>query len=165
MIITFVFQNPIINFASKTTQITAEYFEALKIPFAAVLAYKSRNTDDTCIYKGKIDTFKKQYDNLLNFYKNYNQEGNTIHCYSIINDAMTIQAHGVKKYACGGGVNLFAITDSGHIFTCEHLAFDPQYAVGNIASGVNKKRLKEMQPNNVNSIIGCEKCWIKYYCS
>jgi sulfatase maturation enzyme AslB (radical SAM superfamily) len=30
-----------------------EYFESLNIPFAAILAYKSRNIDESCIYEGK----------------------------------------------------------------------------------------------------------------
>lgn len=142
-----------------------EYFESLNLPFAAVLAYKSRNVNDTCVYDGKIESFKKQYEDLLHFYKNRIEKGNLINCFSIMNDVITIKMRGLKKYACGGGINIFAVTDNGNIFSCEHLAFDSKYAIGNIASGINKKMLKEMQPSNVSSINGCKKCWIKYYCS
>lgn len=142
-----------------------EYFEMLNFPFAAVLAYKSRNVDETCVYDGKIESFKKQYEDLFNFYKNRIERSVPINCFSIMNDVLTIKMHGMKKYACGGGINIFAITDSGDIFSCEHLAFDTKYAIGNIVSGINKELLKEMQPSNVSSIIGCEKCWIRYYCS
>lgn len=142
-----------------------EYFESLNLPFAAVLAYKSRNVDDTCVYDGKIESFKQQYKDLLNYYRNRIEKGDSINCFSIMNDVITIKTRRLKQYACGGGINIFAVTDNGNIFSCEHLAFDSKYAIGNIASGINKKSLKEMQPSNVNSITGCDKCWIKYYCS
>lgn len=142
-----------------------EYFESLNIPFAAVLAYKSRNVDNTCVYDGKIESFKKKYEDLLSFYKKLIERGDSINCFSIMNDVITIKTRNLKNYACGGGINIFAITDNGNIFSCEHLAFDSKYAIGNIASGINKELLTTMQPTNVNSISGCEKCWIKYLCS
>lgn len=141
------------------------YFESLEIPFAIVLAYKSRNTDNTCIYDGKIESFKKQYDDLLCFYNNRIKNKAPINCYSIMNDVIAIKMHQLKEISCGGGINIFAITHGGNIYSCEHLAFDTKYSIGNINTNIDKELLKKMQPQNVNSIEGCKKCWVRYLCS
>jgi radical SAM protein with 4Fe4S-binding SPASM domain len=141
------------------------YFESLNIPFAAVLAYKSRNIDDSCIYDGKLDFFEEQYKILLNFYTSRIKNKLPINCYSIMNDIQLLKRHETKNYSCAGGVNLFAITDNGNIFSCEHLAFHEKYKIGNINSGIDNKALSKMQPQNVNGIAGCEKCWVKYLCA
>ena len=107
-----------------------EYFESLNIPFAAVLAYKSRNTDDSCKYDGKLDFFEDQYKNLLNFYISRIENKLPINCYSIKNDIWLLKRHEKRNYSCAGGVNLFAITDNGNIFSCEHLAFHEKYKIG-----------------------------------
>lgn len=141
------------------------YFESLEIPFAIVLAYKSRNTDNTCIYDGKIVFFKKQYEDLLCFYKKRIENKIPINCYSIMNDVIAIKMHQLKEISCGGGINIFAITHDGNIYSCEHLAFDKKYAIGNIKTGIDKELLKKMQPQNVTEIEGCAKCWVRYLCS
>lgn len=142
-----------------------EYLESLNIPFAAVLAYKSRNTDESCIYDGKLDFFEEQYKILLDFYISRMKNKLPINCYSIKADVELLKRHETKNYSCSGGVNLFAITDNGNIFSCEHLAFHEKYKIGNIASGIDKEVLSKMQPLNVTQIAGCEKCWIKYLCA
>lgn len=141
-----------------------EYFESLNIPFAAVLAYKSRNTHDTCIFDKKLDFFEEQYRILLDFYINRIRYKHPINCYSITNDIHLIKDNGRREYSCGGGINLFAITDNGNIFSCEHLAFDEKYKIGNITDGIFNEKLNKMQPQNVNKITGCKNCWIRYLC-
>lgn len=142
-----------------------EYFESLEVPFAAVLAYKSRNINETCIYEGKTDFFQKQYEELQRFYQQRIECDLPIYCYSITNDITTIKKRNLRSFACGGGINIFAVTDNGNIYSCEHLAFDEKYAVGNIASGIDKKVLKSMQPDDVNSILKCNDCWVRFFCS
>lgn len=142
-----------------------EYFESLNIPFAAVLAYKSRNTDESCIYDGKLDFFEEQYKALLDFYIFRIKNKLPINCYSIRNDIWLLERHETKNYSCAGGVNLFAIIDNGNIFSCEHLAFHEKYRIGNITSGIDKETLSEMQPQNVNEIAGCKECWVRYLCA
>lgn len=141
-----------------------EYFESLNIPFAAVLAYKSRNIDESCIYDGKIDFFEEQYKILLDFYISRVKKKLPISCYSIRNDILLLERHETRNYSCSGGVNLFSITDNGNIFSCEHLAFHEKYKIGNITSGIDKEILSKMKPQNVNEIAGCEKCWIRHLC-
>lgn len=141
-----------------------EYFESLNIPFAAVLAYKSRNTHDTCIFDEKLAFFEEQYSILLDFYIDRIRNKRPINCYSITNDIHFIKDNGKREYSCGGGINLFAITDNGSIFSCEHLAFDEKYKIGNITNGIVKEKLIKMQPPNVNEIAGCKNCWVRYLC-
>ncbi|GAA6258604.1 hypothetical protein F070042J6_44560 [Bacteroides sp. f07] len=137
----------------------------MEVPFAAVLAYKSRNINETCIYEGKTDFFKKQYEELQRFYQQRIECDLPIYCCSITNDITTIKKRNSRNFACGGGINIFAVTDNGNIYSCEHLAFDEKYAVGNIASGIDKKVLESMQPDDVNSILECSNCWIRFFCS
>lgn len=141
-----------------------KYFESIGIPFAAILAYKSRNTDNTCVYEEKADTFKKQYYELLDFYKSYINSGNKINCFSIMNDISLIKNHKLNNIGCSGGINIFAVTDTGDIFSCEHLAFDVKYAIGNIEHGINRSLLKTMQPDKVETIKECHGCWVRYFC-
>lgn len=143
---------------------TYAYFENLNIPFAAVLAYKSRNIDSSCIYDERITFFESEYKILLDYYTSRIDNNLPINCYSINSDLKVINDHNSRFYSCGGGIGLFAIVDNGNIFSCEHLAFDEKYKIGNIANGVNKETLKLMQPEFIDKIEGCKECWIKYLC-
>ncbi|GHU89456.1 hypothetical protein FACS1894155_06480 [Bacteroidia bacterium] len=111
-----------------------------------------------------MDFFAKQYESLLDFYISRIKNRLPINCYSITNDIWLLKRHETRNYSCGGGVGLFAITDNGNIFSCEHLAFDEKYKIGNISTGINRQVLSGMQPVNVNEIEGCRSCWVRYLC-
>lgn len=142
-----------------------DYFESLNIPFSAVLAYKSRNIDKACVYEGKVDFFKREYKQLLDYYICRLKNRLPINCYSIVNN-LNCQIKNREKnyYACSGGINLFAITDSGDIYSCEHFAFDKKYRIGTIDKGLYTHTHKNMFPQNVDKLIGCKNCWVKYLC-
>lgn len=141
------------------------YFESLNVPFAAVLAYKYRNIDKTCIYDGKINSFKEQYKQLLDYYIDRVKNRLPINCYSITNNLLfQIKNREKNYYACSGGINLFAITDNGSIYSCEHFAFDEKYKVGTIDQGLYDNISGDMFPQNVNKISICKDCWVKYLC-
>lgn len=141
------------------------FFEELEIPFSAVHAYKSINDNNLTDYDSAISSLSKQYDKLLEYYKNKIEQGAKIYSMSISNKINMILTQSKNNIACGGGINIFAITNDGNIYTCEHLAYDKNFAVGNIFSGIDGDKLKYQQPSYVEDLEKCKTCWAKFLCS
>lgn len=141
-----------------------DYFENLGIPFAAVLAYKSRNIDDTCVYDSCLKSFKKQYDDLLNYYINRHEKGLPIMCMSIADQITAINKQEIRYVPCSSGKMMFAIVDNGDIFSCEHLAYDKKYAIGNVHEGMDVEKMMSYRPLPVNKLEKCNNCWAKHLC-
>ncbi len=142
-----------------------DYFENIGIPFAAVLAYKSRNVNETCVYDKRLESFRKQYEDLMNYYIRRINEGLPINCMSIGEQLSTIDGRMTRLKPCASGKMMFAIVDSGDIFSCEHLAYDKKYSIGDIRNGIDVNKMMSYRPDSVNDIEKCRECWAKYLCS
>lgn len=142
-----------------------DYFENLGMPFSAVPAYKSRNVNRACVYDERLESFKKQYEELIEYYIRRIDNGLPVHCMSIREQIDTLDNHRTHLRACSSGKYMFSIVDSGEIFSCEHLAYDKKYAIGDIRNGIDVEKMKAYRPDSVHKIESCRDCWAKYLCS
>jgi radical SAM protein with 4Fe4S-binding SPASM domain len=142
-----------------------DFLEKLNLPFAAVRAYQSINQTNLADYVNRQNSFRNQYENLLNFYIRKIKSKERIYCYSLLEDLKRIDIQDKRMISCSAGMGIFSITNTGDIFTCEHLAYDSNLSVGNIKTGIEKEKLTKMRPLNVDTINRCKECWVRYLCS
>lgn len=67
---------------------------------------------------------------------------------------------------CGAGHEYLAVTPDGELYPCHQFIGQPEYKLGDVATGlVNKSLGEKLQDAHVLHKPECRKCWAKYYCS
>lgn len=143
-----------------------DFFENLQLPFDIIFAYDSENKGHSLSnYAKNLQSIENQLNDLKEYYINTLESGKKINCVSVLRKLNEVSIRRKSNFACLAGHSMFSITSDGEIYTCEHLAGIKKFSTGNIFSGINKSRIKELQSINVERIEDCKKCWLRYLCS
>jgi len=70
-----------------------------------------------------------------------------------------------RAKGCGAGSEYLAVTPDGELYPCHQFVGSPEFKLGDISSGVNKKELMhDLFNNNIIKNKTCADCWVKYFC-
>ncbi len=73
---------------------------------------------------------------------------------------------GIKGLGCGVGRNTAIVDNKGNIYPCHRYEGMPNYVIGNVATGMDKVKLKDYYDKvNQNARARCHDCWIRDYCN
>lgn len=144
-----------------------DFFEKLKIPFHIVFAYKSGNKKHSYSNydQSNLENVKLQLNELNSYYLDKISKTQKIYCESIFSKINKLRFRREHTINCTGGRNMFSITNDGSIFSCEHLANDKRYSIGDIQEGIDMNKLDGFISKNLNTIERCTNCHVRYLCS
>ncbi len=108
----------------------------------------------------------EQYEILAKDMLRREREGKPITFYHYMIDL----EHGPCVYkrvsGCGSGTEYMAVTAWGDLYPCHQFVNDPEYKLGNVWDGVDRKDLVDVfKECNVYSRPECKECWARMYCA
>ncbi|OME05863.1 radical SAM/SPASM domain-containing protein [Paenibacillus odorifer] len=68
-------------------------------------------------------------------------------------------------FCSAGSIGHFTVNSSGEIFPCGYVLNDPKWNIGNLQSGIEKKKLVDSIKNSVKYSEKCKECDISFTCS
>ncbi|WP_342478885.1 radical SAM protein [Paenibacillus sp. FSL H7-0350] len=68
-------------------------------------------------------------------------------------------------YCSAGSIGHFTVNSSGEIYPCGYVLNDPKWKIGNIESGIERKKLLDSIRASVKSSEKCKQCDIAFTCS
>lgn len=77
---------------------------------------------------------------------------------NVINNRMA------KFQSCNAGVSYCAVDTYGDIYPCQRWVGLPDHVIGNVWSGIDGKRLRDLAPPLVDYRQPCSACWARYFC-
>ena len=108
----------------------------------------------------------EQYDHLACEMIKKRRAGDPITFYHYMIDLENGPCIHKRITGCGSGSEYMAVTPAGDLYPCHQFVNDPEYRIGNVATGIEKPELCEkFKACNVYSHPECADCWAKYYCS
>lgn len=69
-----------------------------------------------------------------------------------------------KIYRCDAGKSRITVNSKGDIFACSVMYGNEDFEIGNIYSGINRKKQKRFEYVSVEDVANCQKCIIKNNC-
>ncbi len=80
--------------------------------------------------------------------------------------AMRELARGTHRpYPCGAGAGYLGVAATGELSACHRFVGDPQGAMGDLASGVDRQRQRQwLGERHVHRQEPCRSCWARYLC-
>jgi uncharacterized protein len=70
-----------------------------------------------------------------------------------------------RPYPCGAGAGYFGVSASGGLFACHRFVEDPDRAMGDVTSGVDRGRQRRwLAERAVDRQEPCRSCWARYLC-
>ncbi len=71
-----------------------------------------------------------------------------------------------KSNNCTAGLSTLSISPNGDVFTCQNITNFNEAKVGNINQNTSTLKIQSsfISPN-VDSMMDCQKCWIRYLCA
>jgi uncharacterized protein len=84
---------------------------------------------------------------------------------NIMNALKEIHMGTHRPYPCGAGAGYFGVSADGEFFACHRFVGDDQMSMGDLASGVDRRRQREwLQARHVHRQEPCRSCWARYLC-
>jgi uncharacterized protein len=70
-----------------------------------------------------------------------------------------------RPYPCGAGAGYLGVSADGGLYACHRFVEDPAGAMGNVQSGVDRKRQRRwLAERHVHRQEPCRSCWARYLC-
>jgi len=70
-----------------------------------------------------------------------------------------------RPYPCGAGAAYLSVNAEGDVFACHRLIDDPDFAMGNVESGLDQNaRSQHLAHMHVDKMQPCQSCWARYLC-
>lgn len=114
---------------------------------------------------GMNDVFA-QFGELAQEYLEFALRGE-LHGFSNVSDTLAELHQGVNKsHPCGAGLGLIGVGPSGDLAPCHRFVDSDQHAVGNVFSGLDKKKQSAfLDRGNIQTKLACHTCWARPLCA
>ena len=90
-----------------------------------------------------------------------------LHGFSNVSETLAELHQGVNKsHPCGAGLGLLGVGPSGDIAPCHRFVDSDQHALGNVATGIDKKKQSAfLDRGNIQGKLDCHTCWARPLCA
>jgi len=113
-----------------------------------------------------LGILKKQYLQIAGLYEKWTREERKFY-YSPFERVFASRIRGREHVACNRcalGVRQLSIDPDGTIFPCIQFVRDPEYAIGDVWSGIDENRRQALSQNATLTNAACEACDYRYRC-
>ncbi|WP_418697074.1 radical SAM protein [Bacteroides sp.] len=145
----------------------ANFFENQKIPYHLAFCFGTQNKENnySAWFKENITKLSHDFDELFNFYYNLMQAKRFIWGFYFLETIRSIALRIRSNYSCGAGINMFAATDKGNIFSCMNYTPIANTKIGDIYTGIDPRLNSLYKAKSVQSTVECNSCNARFFCS
>lgn len=69
-----------------------------------------------------------------------------------------------KTHFCGGGRDYLGVAADGRVSLCYRFYEDEAFAMGDVATGIDRRVTDELDAHSLESRTACSRCWARYFC-
>jgi uncharacterized protein len=118
------------------------------------------------ITRDHLSAIFEEYERLAALYLERQAQGNPFHFYHFKLNLYQGPCIYKRISACGAGFEYLAVAPDGEIYPCHQFVGHPEFALGNLESGLtNAGLMEQFKHNNILTKEPCRTCWAKFYCS
>lgn len=118
------------------------------------------------ITRDHLSAIFEEYERLAALYLERQAQGKPFHFYHFKLNLYQGPCTYKRISACGAGFEYLAVAPDGGIYPCHQFVGHPEFALGNLVSGLtNTGLMEQFKHNNILIKEPCRICWAKFYCS
>ena len=129
------------------------------------MAYVHPTQDRRHIWsQADIPVIKKVQEELAEYFLHCLHEGRLFPCMNLLKFLLRLNRRQRFIYHCGCGTRMGAVTAEGTVFPCARFAEEPVLAIGDVFTGLNRRKLHPYIQYTVDKRELCQNCWARYLC-
>ena len=145
----------------------AKFFENQKIPYHLAFCFNTQNkqNDYAAWYEENLSRLSYEFEELFDFYYELMQNQQFIWGFYFLETIRDIALRKKNYFSCGAGINLFAVTDNGNVFSCMNYTPIPDTKIGDIYTGIDSHLNSLYKAKFIQSTTECNNCKVRFFCS
>lgn len=115
-------------------------------------------------WESDISTMMKYQEELADYFFYNLLQGRILPYASLLKPLTRLFRRDRFVYNCAAGVTMASVNAEGRIFPCYRFFEEPSSTLGNVFTGLDRKKCHPYIQNSVDRQDTCKSCWVRYLC-